>query len=220
MAANASNSSGQQDWRLKATLDVARPGDAPRGLIGLLRGRESAQDRASAEVDEQAEKLVACDVAITHDGDLLFAYAPDAGTLASAREAIEGVLARERIEASITVSQWDAKLDSWRQTDPPPSPEEIESERAATSDAHAIETRTLVVSVGKMIRAEFEQSIDAWAGELGVECKLTEHPHLLRTQVAFTVTGSTRKLDEFARGLRAEENTTLENARMLQLGPL
>jgi hypothetical protein len=57
------------------------------------------------------------------------------------------------------------------------------------------------------------------AGELGIECKIVEHPHLLTSQVAFTVTGPRRKLDEFCDGLRAEGLATLRFGRSV-LNPL
>ena len=72
-------------------------------------------------------------------------------------------------------------------------------------DADAVETRTVVASAGKLVRAEFEQSLREWATRLGVECEVVEHPHLLLTQVAFTVTGPKRKVDEFVHGVTAEE---------------
>jgi hypothetical protein len=45
-------------------------------------------------------------------------------------------------------------------------------------------------------------------------------PHLLTTQVAFTVTGPKRKVDEFAQGLRAEELATMPTERAVMLSPL
>jgi hypothetical protein len=47
-----------------------------------------------------------------------------------------------------------------------------------------------------------------------------EHPHLLTIQVAFTVTGSKRKIDEFADGLRAEELATMRAERAVMMSPL
>jgi hypothetical protein len=71
-----------------------------------------------------------------------------------------------------------------------------------------------------MIRAEFEQSMREWADRLGLECTIVEHPHILRTQVAFTVTGPKGKIDEFARGLRAEEWETIRAERWVVASPL
>ena len=160
------------------------------------------------------------DVVITHDGKLLFAYAAEEATLAAARTAIEGTLQHDGINASVRVSRWDDERDEWHQTDPPASPEEQQVEDAAKRDADAIETRTMVASSGKLIRAEFEQSMSDWAGKLGLECKIVEHPHLLTTQVAFTVTGPKRRIDEFASGLKAEEWTTMRTETVTTLSPL
>ena len=110
---------------------------------------------------------------------------------------------------AIRVSHWDEEHEKWRQIDPPPTAEERQVEDAAERDADAIETRTLVVSSGKMIRAEFEQSIREWSERLGLEYSIMEHPHVLTTQLAFTVTGSKGKIDEFSRGLAAEECATI-----------
>ena len=87
-------------------------------------------------------------------------------------------------------------------------------------DAETIETRTLVASSGKLIRAEFEQTMRTWADQLGLRCETIEHPHLLATQVGFTVTGSHRKLEEFAQGLHAEELATIRTERAVMLSPL
>jgi hypothetical protein len=53
-----------------------------------------------------------------------------------------------------------------------------------------------------------------------VQCKVFEHPHLLKTQVGFTVTGPKRKLDEFAQGLKAEERAIVRTERAVMLSPL
>ena len=130
------------------------------------------------------------------------------------------MLSHDEIKASIYVSHWDDALDAWRQIDPPSSGGERVREEAAVRDAEAIETRTLVASSGKMIRAEFEQSMLAWADKLGVQCETLEHPHLLTTQIGFTITGPRRKLDEFASGLKAEEAATIRTERAVMLSPL
>lgn len=201
----------EQDWRLQAELDVQDTRGALQRLVGGLRG---------PDVVKEIEDAVAKDVVITHDGALLFAYAADQTALADARAEIEGVLRREGIGASVRVSHWDEALDRWVQSDPPLTAEERGAEEAETRDAEAIETRTMVVSSGKMIRAELEQSMREWADRLGLECTTIEHPHLLTTQVAFTITGPRVKVDEFARGLRAEEYQTLRAERGVMISPL
>ena len=200
-----------QDWRLEAELDVAEPGGALRSLLGRVRG---------PDVVKELEAMLPRDVVITHDGTRLFVYAADERTLAAARRGLEEVLADDRISARVRVSHWDDELDSWRQTDPPPTAAERQAEAAAERDLEMVETRSLVVSSGRLIREEVEQSMRDWAVKLGLECKVVEHPHLLTSQLAFTVTGSKRKIDEFARGLQAEEWATIRTETAVMLSPL
>jgi hypothetical protein len=47
-----------------------------------------------------------------------------------------------------------------------------------------------------------------------------EHPHLLTTQVGFTVTGPTRKIEEFASALNAEGVATLRMDWAVLLSPI
>jgi hypothetical protein len=198
----------EQDWRMQAELHVAEARGTLHDLVGRVRG---------PDVVREIESTVPHDVVVTHDGKLLFAYAADAATLAAARSAIEDVLRRDSIDATVRVSHWDDEREQWRQTDPPLSAEEQQRDDAAARDGEAIETRTLVANSGKMIRVEFEETMRDWADKLGLQCAIVEHPHLLRTQVAFTVTGPKHKIDEFSRGLRAEQWQTIraENAVML-----
>jgi hypothetical protein len=209
-----SNGSSEQDWRLQAELDVADPPRALHDLVAHFRGPQRP------DVIREVKASVPHDVVITHDGELLFAYAADANTLNSARGAIESVLHRDNIDASMRVSHWDEELDEWRQTDPPPTAQEQRLRAAAERTAETIQTRTLVACAGKMIRAEFEQSMLSSAEQLGVECKIIEHPHLLTTQVGFIVTGPKRKLDEFSQGLAAEEQATIRTERAVMMSPL
>jgi len=239
--------SGEQDWRLKAELDAAGGAGGADGagggaegmgggaggmggaleyllgrLRGCLRGGSDAggSDRGGPEVVHEVQAAIPHDVVLTHDGRLLFAYAADQETITATRRALESVLSHDEIKASIYISHWDDALDAWRQIDPPSSGGERVREEAAVRDAETIETRTLVASSGKMIRAEFEQSMLAWAQRLGVQCETLEHPHLLTTQIGFTVTGPRRKLDEFAEGLQAEEAATIRTERAVMLSPL
>ncbi len=201
----------EKDWRLQAELDV----EEPRALLGGLPGR--VHERRLAH---ELKAAVAHDVVVTHDGRLLFAYAADASALASARAAIEATLRDDGIGATVRVSHWDEKLDDWRQTDPPPSAAERASQQASDRSTLEPQTRTLVANVGKEIRVEFEQSLRNWADELGVECEIVEHPHLLSLQVAFKVSGPRRKVDEFVQGLRAEERATIRTDLGVMTSPL
>jgi hypothetical protein len=203
--------SEDQDWRLEAELDAASSRRAVDQLVGRLRGPDGARDPGAAVAD---------DVVITHDGRLLFAYASTEASLMAARGAIEEALRREDLKASIRVSHWDDELDAWRQTDPPPTAGQRRAEEAAERDADLVETRTMVASAGRWVRASFEQTMLDWAAKLGLTCTLIEHPHLLTTQVGFTVTGPKRKIDEFARGLRAEGAVTIRAEGTVMLSPL
>jgi hypothetical protein len=203
--------SEDQDWRLRAELDAVHTRGALDHLIGRVRGPDVIAEVGAA---------VPHDVVITHDGKLLFAYAASEAALTAARSAIETVLARDGLSASIFVSRWDQELDQWRQTEPPLAAEDELAQRAARRDAEAVETRTMVASSGRLIRASFEQTMLDWAERLGLQCKIIEHPHLLTTQVAFTVTGPKRKIDEFAQGLKAEELATMRAEREVMLSPL
>jgi hypothetical protein len=203
--------SEDQDWRLKVELDAEERGGTLDRLLGRVR---------SPEVVDEVGRAVPHDVAITHDGNRLFAYAATKAASATARSAIEAVLRREGIAGTIFVSHWDANLDEWLQVDPPLSGEAKRTEEAVERDAEKVESRTMVASTGKAIRAEVERTMRDWADKLGLECELMEHPHLLTTQVAFTVTGPKRKIDEFAEGLRAEELATMRTERAVMLSPL
>ena len=189
------DSSADQDWRLEAELDASVPSGRLHGLVGRFRGPDVVKD---------VEASVPHDVVVTHDGKLLFAYASEEATLKTARAAIEDALRNDGVGATVRISRWDDERDAWLQTDPPLSATEQSAADAAEKEGETIETRTMVATSGKLIRAEFEQSMLAWANKLGLECSIIEHPHLLSTQVGFTVTGEKHRIDEFARGLRAE----------------
>jgi hypothetical protein len=206
--------SDDQDWRLKAELAALEPDDKRSTLDRLLaRVREPA-------VVREVGAAVGHDVAITHDGNTLFAYAATESALATARKAIEAVLRQDNVKASISVSHWDERFDGWLQIDPPLMGKAKRAEEAAEHDAERVESRTMVASTGKLIRAEVEQTMRNWADKLGLRCEVIEHPHMLTTQVAFTVTGPRRKVDEFAEGLRAEELATMRTEREVMLSPL
>ncbi|HEY2181798.1 MAG TPA: hypothetical protein VGH09_09030 [Solirubrobacteraceae bacterium] len=200
-----------QDWRLRVELGATYSRGALDRLLGRVRGPDVAKDVGSA---------VAHDVVITHDGELLFAYAANEAALGAARSAIESVLRQDNLNPVIVVSHWDDDLYEWHQTDPGLTGEAKRRDDATRRDAEAVETRTMVASSGKEIRAEFEQSMANRAQELGLEYEVIEHPHMLTTQVAFTVTGPKRKIDEFAQGLRAEELATLRTERGVMFSPL
>jgi hypothetical protein len=203
--------SEDQDWRLKAELDAEDRRITLDHLLGRVRG---------PDVVEEVGEAVPHDVAITHDGNLLFAYAASRASLTTARRAIEAVLRSDGVKANVYVSHWDERFDEWLQVEPPLSGEAKHTEETTERDAEKVESRTMVASTGKLIRAEVEQTMREWAEKLGLKCEVIEHPHLLTEQVAFTVTGPKRKIDEFAEGLRAEELATMRTERAVMMSPL
>lgn len=199
-----------EDWRLTAELDTADKRGALDRLLGRVRG---------PDVVEEIEEALPHDVVITHDGKMLFAYAASEDAIRTARRASEEVLKRDGIGAKIVVSHWDEELDEWRQVDPPLSAEQARSEAAAELDAEALDTRTLVASAGNLVRSSFEQSLLEWAQKQGLKVTISEHPHLLSTQVLFTVSGPKGKIDEFERALRAEGTAFLRGDAILIASP-
>jgi hypothetical protein len=206
-----SNDREEQDWRLVAELDLGDARGALRNLVERLRGPNTVKE---------IEAKVKDDVVITHDGKLLFAYSSSETGLAAARIAIEEVLRKDGITASLRVSHWDDEFDNWRQTEPPVSGQEKLAQQAADRQADAIDTRTFVATSGNLVRVEFEQSMRDWADKLGLKCEIIEHPHLLSTQVAFTVTGPRRKIEEFSQGLIAEGRAYIRTEGAVMLSPL
>jgi acylphosphatase len=217
VAIDPREASSEKNWRLQAELEADLDGsDRARTLDRLLGSLRSPSEL------KRIEASVPHDVVITHDGKLLFAYAADEAAIQATRHAIEGVRdGDDLVVRSIRVSHWDGKLDDWRQIDPlPTTAQEKQVAEAAERNAETVETRTLVASAGNLVRVEFERSLREWAGELGVQCTVIDHPHLLSGQVAFTVTGPKRKVDEFADGLKAEERATIRTETAVMLSPL
>jgi hypothetical protein len=202
--------SEDQDWRLTAELDAADRRGALDRVLGRVRG---------PDVVEEIEQALPHDIVITHDGKLLFGYAASEDAIRAARRVIEQVLQRDGIRAKILLCHWDEELDEWKQVEPPLSAEQARSEAAAELDAEALETRTLVASAGNLIRSSFEQSLLDWAQKQGLTVTVAEHPHLLSTQVLFTVTGPRRKIGEFERALRAEGTAFLRADAILLVSP-
>ncbi len=197
----------ERDWRLMADIG---PAPSHGFLSGLM---EHVRDPG---VMSELKAAVAEDVVITHDGNRLFAYAAGRAQIERAREAIQAVLDRDSIQTEVKLNHWDEELDDWVDPDDA-SPERVKEREAATATA----TRTLVAQAGKWVREELEKSMQVWAGELGVQCEVLERsPHLLDDQIAFTITGPARKLDEFEAGLHAEEAATIRTERQVMISPL
>lgn len=185
-----------QDWRLQ--VDLAGSTD-PERLLGDLRSSHGAHDAT--------RPLIGDDVVLTHDGSTLFAYAVSENSLQAIRKAIEAALSGNGHSAKIRTSHWEQARLSWCQTDPPLAEGETDDpEHASGND---VTTRTLVCSVGKLIRTSFEQIMSEAAQDYVLKCEIIEHPHLLSTQIAFHLTGSQRSIDEFADCLKAEARATI-----------
>jgi len=196
-----------QDWRLRA--DIV---DAP-GLLGRLR--------EAGHFDRELEPLISPDVVLSADHDTLFAYANTRAAIDATAEALRHQLAQEGRTATLVISHWDDPGLDWHQVDPPPDAAELARERKddveqqgeRTADAR-VETRTVAFTAGKMARNWFETAAADEARELGVALSIVEHQHLLTTQVAFTLTGPTGKINQLIDDMQARAGaaTRLESA--------
>jgi len=204
-----------QDWRLRADLAD------PAGFHERLRGARHLED--------EIEPLISHDVVLSYDDDTLFGYANTQPAIMAARVAIEQQLARDGLSATLVISHWDAELGEfgdWHQVDPPLAQDGLEregrerEERAADAARdERVETRTVAITSGRMVRNWFETTVADEAREAGVELSIVEHPHLLTTQIAFTLTGPSAKVDGVIEDLRsrAGQATRLETAYLTPL---
>jgi hypothetical protein len=204
-----------QDWRLRADLAD------PAGFHERLRG--------ARHFEHEMEPLVSQDVVLSYDDDSLFGYANTQQAIMAARVAIEHQLARDGLSATLVVSHWDAALGEfgdWHQVDPPLDEDGLERETREREERTAdevrderVETRTVAITSGRMVRNWFETTVADEAREAGVELSIVEHPHLLTTQIAFTLTGPTAKVDGVIEDLRnrAGQATRLETAYLTPL---
>jgi hypothetical protein len=209
MEGGAKMGEDERDWRLNGELDLSERHGSLHALIDRIREPEMAH--LSAAVPDH--------VVLTHDGHRLFAYAADRATIVAARAGIEAVLGQEGIDGELELTHWDDTCDEWVA----PGSGETEpggAQSGAGGPQSAVESRTMVASAGRMVREEFEQTMLDWAARLGLRCSIVEHPHLLSTQVAFTVTGSHRKIDEFSSGLAAEGRAMIRTETAVMLSPL
>ena len=194
----------QQDWRLEVAVEGAHK------LHSQL----------------QHDDTLGPGVVLSYDDDTLFAYAPTRAAIDTARHAIEAHL--DGTTASFVLSHWDDDLGDggdWWRIDSPHPPEEIASMRAeheagalreGAEEAveERVETRTVVITSGRVVRGWFESTVADEAREQGVELAIVEHPHLLTTQIAFTLTGPSGKVSSIITDLRARafETTRFETA--------
>ena len=204
-----------QDWRLRADLAD------PAAFHERLRG--------ARHFEHKMEPLVSQDVVLSYDDDSLFGYANTQQAIMAARTAIEHQLASDGLSATLLVAHWDPELGDfgdWHQVDPPldgygreREAREREERTADEARDERVETRTVAITSGRMVRNWFETTVADEAREAGVELSIVEHPHLLTTQIAFTLTGPTAKVDGVIEDLRnrAGQATRLETAYLTPL---
>jgi hypothetical protein len=204
-----------KDWRLRADLAD------PAGLHERLRNAH--------HFEHQMTPLISHDVVLSYDENTLFAYANTREAISETRRAIEHQLTADGLSATLQISHWDDDLGDvgyWLQVDPPLD-ESGRAREAAERDEHTaheagdarVETRTMAITSGRMVRNWFENTVADEARELGVELSIVEHPHLLTTQIAFTLTGPSAKVDGVIEDLRnrAGQATRLETAYLTPL---
>ncbi len=188
-----------QDWRLRADLAD------PAGLHARLRDAH--------HFEHELQPLISHDVVLSYDEDTLFAYASTREAISATRRAIEHQLASDGLAATLRIAHWDDDLGDvgdWHDVDPPPDgagrtreAAERDEHTAHQADGARAETRTVAITSGRMVRTWFEKTVADEARELGVELSIVEHPHLLTTQIAFTLTGPTSKVDTVVEDLAA-----------------
>jgi hypothetical protein len=188
-----------QDWRLRADLAD------PAGLHARLRDAH--------HFEEQLKPLISQDVVLSYDDCTLFAYANTREAIDETRVAVEHQLDSDGLTATLRIDHWDDGLGDvgdWNQVQPPPDAG-ARSHEAAERDEHraheareaVVETRTVAITSGRMVRTWFEKTVADEAREAGVELSIVEHPHLLTTQIAFTLTGPTGAVDSVVEDLEA-----------------
>jgi hypothetical protein len=198
-----------QDWRLR--VDIADP------------SRLHARLRDARRVEHDANATIPEGVVLDRDDETLFAYANTRAAIDETRRAIERVLADDDVSAGVTLSHWDGATSDWRQIEPSPDAAELAREAeedrenaAAVQLAGTIVTRTVAETAGKLVRNFFETTVANEARARGVKLSIVEHPHLLTTQIAFTLTGPSEAVDEVIVDLqaRAQGITRIESANL------
>jgi hypothetical protein len=204
-----------QDWRLRA--DVAEPARLHERL------------RSARHADHGRTPPVGDGVVLSYDNDTLFGYANTQEEIMQARRAIEQQLERDGLSATLVVSHWDdglGELGDWHQVDPPldeagraREAREREEHRADEARDARVQTRTVAITSGKVVRNWFETTVADEARDAGVELSIVEHPHLLTTQIVFTLTGPAAKVDAVIEDLRdrAGRATRLDTAYLTPL---
>jgi len=196
------------DWRLSATV----PGIAADPLGRLV---SHLRRRADEELDE-IKGAAGADIVVTHDGTTLFAYGATRDVLESAASVISEVLADHGQQVEIFEARWDETRETWAPVDGSlPNPRKTEVVDRGGAGATARVTRTFVVSAGKFIDREFEAGIEQDAKRRGLTCTVIEHPHLLTTQLAFTVAGPRLEVKRLHKDMIHAGWRTIANAEAL-----
>jgi hypothetical protein len=96
-----------EDWRLTAKLDDT---SGLSQLLGRLRDND---------VEEEARKRLGSAVAVSADGDTLFAYADSRDAIHQAADVIRPLLAEHGLEADVAVHRWHELEQRWEDEDVP-----------------------------------------------------------------------------------------------------
>ena len=171
------------EWLLEARLGSKR-------LAELLAEELGATTSPAVRVKQAKRKL--------------FVRSSDVRAIEAARQALASLLSRHRVEAPLVVGHWDDELGCWRQTFPPPAPPIRRAAEVVERNLAAVETRTLSVSTGRLVRERIERAMREAATQLGVRCEVGVRKHLFTTQLAFTVTGPAKRIRGFEDELAAE----------------
>jgi hypothetical protein len=119
-----------EDWRLTAKLDA-------HGLSQLL---DRLRER---EVEGEARKRLGSAVAVSADGETLFAYADSRDAIHAAADVIRSLLAERGLEADLVVHRWHELEQRWEDEDVPLPRTEAErhAEHERLEAAEAAEAR-------------------------------------------------------------------------------
>jgi hypothetical protein len=176
-----------QDWRLRVDIKD------PSAFHARLRGAQ--------HFERELEPLIAGDVVLSHDDDTLFAYAATQAQIDEVRRAVEHQLGADGLTAAVTVSHWSDVAGSWLAPgeEPPSAPS-----ADAPAEPDPIVTQTFVESSGRLARNFVETQVAEEARARGVRLSIVEHPHLLTTQLAFTLQGPAGAVAEVIAASRSD----------------
>jgi hypothetical protein len=96
-----------EDWRLTAKLDDS---NVLSQLLGRLRDND---------VEEEARKRLGSAVAVSADGDTLFAYADSRDAIRQAADVIRTLLGEHGLDADVAVHRWHELEQRWEDEDVP-----------------------------------------------------------------------------------------------------